>query len=148
MKDAPPESVAVGKLLKVWLDHRTDAFKQPINGTRARFRALFTSNHGHVCVGTCPHDPLTVCEAIYPGRFVRYSRGQIVVHQEKGNTSFVLNVDSGPHTVGIESDKPAFLRWLTDVLLKGMPGPVRAASARSESKPAADVSENPSAAIR
>lgn len=38
----------VGKLLKEWLDYRTSVFNTPVRGT-------------------CPHDALTVLEAIYPG---------------------------------------------------------------------------------
>jgi hypothetical protein len=42
-----PECAAVGGLLAVWLKHRSSIFFKDIRGT-------------------CPHDPLTICEAVYP----------------------------------------------------------------------------------
>ena len=81
----------VGKQLDVWLKYRTRAFRRPIRGT-------------------CPHDALTVAEAIHPGRFVKYVRGRISVHSD-GATSFSLEPD-GPHRVGIDVDKEAFLEWM------------------------------------
>jgi len=54
----PPETEAVGKLLKVWLGYRTRILGRPIDGT-------------------CPHDPQTAAEAVFPGRFVKYVQGWI-----------------------------------------------------------------------
>jgi hypothetical protein len=45
---APPESEVVGRLLKTWLYYRSGIFFRDVRGT-------------------CPHDALTVAEAIYPG---------------------------------------------------------------------------------
>src|SRR5690348_1308989 len=67
--------------------------------------------------GTCPHDPLTVAEAIYPGRFLKYTRGHIVIHQERGSSSFVLDCEKGPHVVAIECEAQAFLKWLSELLI-------------------------------
>lgn len=56
---------------QVWLDHRSAVF----------FREM---------KGTCPHDPLTLAEAVYPQRFVRYSRGHIVVHLRRVSVQQLL----------------------------------------------------------
>jgi inosine-uridine nucleoside N-ribohydrolase len=44
----PAPAAVVGKLLDVWLNYRSAMFRHPVNGT-------------------CPHDPLTVAEAMFPG---------------------------------------------------------------------------------
>jgi hypothetical protein len=87
---APPESEVVGRLLKTWLFYRSAIFYREVRGT-------------------CPHDALTVAEAIYPGahwnpavcarntspliacayvrscvcsdRFVQYARGHLMIHE-------------------------------------------------------------------
>ncbi len=92
----PPEAVAVGKLLRVWLDYRTAVFGRPITGT-------------------CPHDPLTVAEALVPGRFVRYVRGRVRIH-DNGDSTFVTDPE-GPHQVGIGIDSGRFLDWFFPQLM-------------------------------
>lgn len=44
----PAEAEVVGNLLSVWLYYRSSIFYRDVNGT-------------------CPHDPLTTAEALYPG---------------------------------------------------------------------------------
>lgn len=94
----PPESAAVGKLLRVWLDYRTQIFGQPVTGT-------------------CPHDPLTAAEAVYPGRFVEYVQGWIRILDD-GSSNFQLDPD-GPHQVGIRVAEERFLEWMTPRLIRG-----------------------------
>ena len=53
----PPEANLVGTLLKVWLDYRSQIFRQEVTGT-------------------CPHDPLTVAEAAGE-TFVTYNPGSL-----------------------------------------------------------------------
>jgi purine nucleosidase len=98
----PLETVAVAKLLKVWLDYRTRIFGQPIEGT-------------------CPHDPLTVAEAVYTGKFVKYVQGWITVRDD-ASTSFIPD-PAGPHSVGVKVNQPDFLAWFVPRLLqRGLDG--------------------------
>jgi len=94
--ETPPETVAVGRMMWVWLDYRSRILCQPITGT-------------------CPHDPLTVAEAAHPARFVDYRRGWIQIHDD-GVTSFHVD-DNGPHEVGYRVDAEKFLRWMTSQML-------------------------------
>jgi len=93
----PPETEAVGKLLKVWLSYRTRVFGRPIDGT-------------------CPHDPQTAAEAVFPGRFVEYAQGWITVRDD-ASTLFVPD-PAGPHSVGIKVDSAGFLAWMAPRLLQ------------------------------
>jgi purine nucleosidase len=89
---APAESAAVGKLLHQWLLYRTRTFGRPITGT-------------------CPHDPLTVAEALQPGRFVDYLCGHLRILDD-GSTNFHLD-PNGPHEVGVRVRTAQFLAWMT-----------------------------------
>jgi purine nucleosidase len=94
--ESPPETVAVGKLLRVWLNYRSRVFRRSITGT-------------------CPHDPLTAAEAAHPGRFVQYAGGEIRVHAD-GSTTFTP-VPGGRHQVSIGVEGKAFLAWMAPRLL-------------------------------
>lgn len=91
----PPETVAVGRLLDVWLKYRSGLLRRPI-------------------CGTCPHDALTVAECTQPG-FVRYVSGVMHVHED-ASTTFVPN-EGGWHRAGIVVDTSAFLKWLSPRLM-------------------------------
>lgn len=93
----PPEVKAVASLLDVWLKYRTRVFGRPISGT-------------------CPHDPLTVAEAVQPGQFVKYQSGSVTIHRD-GSTSFVAE-PAGPHELGVQVDAEGFLEWLAPRLLR------------------------------
>jgi len=80
--------------------------------------------------GQCPHDPLTVYEAIYADNgdesfifgksALMYMRGTFVVHEWAGYMTFVGD-PSGPHRMAIspkESDK--WLKWLGDKLIENV----------------------------
>jgi hypothetical protein len=81
--------------------------------------------------GTCPHDPLTVAEAVYPGfffcltiflltgRFVKYARGHLMIHEWAGFPTFVLD-PKGPHRIGVSISDDDFLMFLTKYLLPTM----------------------------
>lgn len=90
----PPERMLVGNLLRVWLDYRSRIFKRPVTGT-------------------CPHDPLTVAEAVKP-RFVRYVRGKMDIWETAASV-FTLD-ESGPHRAGIHVDANDFLVWFSEML--------------------------------
>ena len=93
----PPEAFAVAGLLKVWLEYRSDIFGQPVSGT-------------------CPHDPLTVAEAVLPGEFVDYAQGRIMI-KDDGSTRFAAEID-GPHQVGKTVDAEPFLAWFSPRLMQ------------------------------
>ena len=93
----PPEVHAVAGLLKVWLEYRSNVFGQRVTGT-------------------CPHDPLTVAEAIMPGEFVDYSAGRVLV-TEDGSTRFTSDPE-GPHELGSAVDAKRFLSWLAPRLMQ------------------------------
>ena len=92
--------MAVAKLLATWLKYRSEIFGRPV-------------------AGTCPHDPLTVAEAVLPDMFVRYACGRIAVQQD-GSTMFCTEID-GPHRVGIAVDQTTFLEWMAARLLHEEP---------------------------
>lgn len=92
----PPETEAVARLLRVWLDYRSDIFERPITGT-------------------CPHDPLTVAEAVFPKKFVRYATGRMSVNAD-GSTQFVPD-PGGPHQAAVRVDTDRFLSWMAPRLL-------------------------------
>ncbi|MGC4115142.1 MAG: nucleoside hydrolase [Myxococcales bacterium] len=89
----PAESAVVGQLLDVWLRYRTVIFGRPV-------------------AGTCPHDPLTVAEAIYPRRFLQFSApGHLLVHEWAGFSTFVCGA-GGPHRLARTVDAGGFLELL------------------------------------
>ncbi|MCD4654356.1 nucleoside hydrolase [bacterium] len=98
--EKPPEAACVGKLLKVWLDYRSDIFKREITGT-------------------CPHDPLTVAEAT-GNHFIDYAQGKMMVYPD-ASTSFTLD-PNGRHHAGLEIKTDEFLKWLSPKLLAGCDG--------------------------
>ncbi len=92
---SPPEVVAVGKLMRVWLDYRTEIFRKPITGT-------------------CPHDALTVAEAAGE-HVVEYVNGRMRVHRD-ATTTFVPD-PAGRHHAGARVDADNFLRLMSPRLL-------------------------------
>eukprot|EP01128_Nolandella_sp_AFSM9_P007467 TRINITY_DN409_c0_g1_i1.p1 TRINITY_DN409_c0_g1~~TRINITY_DN409_c0_g1_i1.p1 ORF type:complete len:490 (-),score=86.35 TRINITY_DN409_c0_g1_i1:95-1522(-) len=94
---SPPEIALVGELLKVWLSFRSSMFHKTVEGT-------------------CPHDALTVAEAVYPGKFVKYERGHILIHRWAGFTSFVPD-PLGRHRLSTSVDHLGFLKWFTSQIL-------------------------------
>ena len=103
-------------------------------------------------IGQCPHDPLTLYEALYvdrdqdvvneeetdrrkfvPGRScVRYVRGSFVCHEWAGFMTFVPDPNHGNHYLALENAIPSsskhtpFVHWLESVLIP----PPRITSAR------------------
>lgn len=92
---APPEVVMVGRLLRTWLEYRSELFGRPITGT-------------------CPHDALTVAECVRGG-FVRYELGNMSVNAD-GSSEFVPD-DAGRHHAGCHVKADEFLAWLTPRLV-------------------------------
>ena len=92
---SPPEVVAVGKLMRVWLDYRSEIFGEPVTGT-------------------CPHDPLTLAEAAGE-QFVEYVNGWMHVHED-ATTSFVPD-PVGRHRAGARVDAERFIRWMSARIL-------------------------------
>ena len=86
----------VAKLLKVWLEYRSELFGEPITGT-------------------CPHDALTVAEAVKPGCFVDYTRGWIKVLPD-GATTFTVD-PNGPHQAGVDVNAGNFFDWFNPRML-------------------------------
>ena len=96
-------------------------------------------------IGQCPHDPLTLYEALYvdrdldvvseeeegvkdakkfvPGRScVRYVRGSFVCHEWAGFMTFVPDPNHGNHYLALEnvsssSKQTPFVHWLESVLI-------------------------------
>ena len=95
-------------------------------------------------IGQCPHDPLTLYEALYvdpdrdvlnehneddrkkfvPGRScVRYVRGSIVCHEWAGFMTFVPDPNHGNHYLALEnaivssSKQTPFVHWLESILV-------------------------------
>lgn len=97
---APPESEVVGRLLKTWLYYRSGIFFRDVRGT-------------------CPHDALTVAEAIYPDRFVKYARGHLMIHEWAGFSTFVLD-EAGPHRIGVTVAAEEFLEFLSAALTQDL----------------------------
>ena len=88
---APPEAIAVGRLLDVWLKYRSSIF-------------------GRRITGTCPHDPLTVAEAT-GSRYVSYARGTMEVNPDA--TTLFTDDEQGPHRAGLGIDAQSFLDWFS-----------------------------------
>jgi hypothetical protein len=94
---APAESVLTGRLLEAWLQYRSMIFRRQVRGT-------------------CPHDALTVAEAVYPGVFVGQGpRGHLLIHEWAGFGTFVCD-PAGPHRLAATVDADPFLRLLTAAL--------------------------------
>jgi len=87
----------VGKLLEAWFNVRNG------NGN-----------------GQCPHDPLTVYEAIYGGNdsYVIYLPGTLIIHEWAAYSTFVPHQD-GKHLLGFDTrNVDKFLEFLTQGLMK------------------------------
>ncbi|KAH3744592.1 purine nucleosidase [Pelomyxa schiedti] len=91
------DAEVVGLLLREWFEYRSGIFRTRINGT-------------------CPHDPLTTYEAVYPGSFVTYAQGHICMHRHAGYSSFVLD-PTGPHRIGVTVNSEGFLEALGNSLV-------------------------------
>lgn len=101
--EAPPEAAVVGRLLGEWLAYRSLIFRRQVRGT-------------------CPHDALTVAEAVYPGRFVTPTpAGYLLVHRWAAFGTFVPRA-GGPHRLSAAVDRAAFLPFLTAHLRPTRPG--------------------------
>ena len=94
----PEENRVVGTLLKVWFYYRSSMFYRKVRGT-------------------CPHDALSTAEAVYPGKFVKYVKGRVMIHEWAGFVSFVLD-SNGNHEIGMEVDKDQFLKFFSENLVK------------------------------
>jgi hypothetical protein len=90
----------VGTLLDVWLKHRCFAFKQEVKGT-------------------CPHDALTTIEALYPGNFLNYVQGHLIVDESNGNTCFIYDPAKGTTFVSIGWKEKSGSRFM-EMLSYGM----------------------------
>lgn len=94
----PKENVVVMKLLHEWLRYRSLIFQRDIKGT-------------------CPHDALTVAEAIYPDRFVQFNEpGQLMIHEWAGFATFVFD-KHGLHRLGRTVEADNFLRFFSETLM-------------------------------
>lgn len=102
--DDPPAVAMVGRMLREWVDFRSDALETPIKGT-------------------CPHDPMTLCEAVYPGMFVRrWFRGTLTMHSYafQGFCTFVADA-RGPHWMPFAealAEKGLFEKWMAERLFE------------------------------
>jgi len=90
----PPEALILAKMMTSWLEHRTEAFNQPIHGT-------------------CPHDSVACVEAIYPNLTCKYKRGWFFVHPNVGYTVFVPDPFEGPHYGASQIDGKKYLEFLS-----------------------------------
>jgi inosine-uridine nucleoside N-ribohydrolase len=91
---APAPAAVVGRMLDVWLDYRSAIF-------------------GRAILGTCPHDPLTVAEAMFPGRFVTFSPpGHLLVHEWAAFSSFVC-APGGPHRIARAVEREPFIELMS-----------------------------------
>jgi len=96
--DGPAELKVGGLLLKEWLDYRSSIFNTRIDGT-------------------CPHDALATAEAVYPGKFVEYVRGHVLIHEWAGFSSFVED-PTGPHRIGVaQKNTVEFLKFMSEKIL-------------------------------
>jgi inosine-uridine nucleoside N-ribohydrolase len=106
--------------------------------------------------GQCPHDPLTLYEAVYPtepadgstieqekprtvrspglGSCLEYATGTFVVHEWAAFMTFVPG--DGPHRVAVSvRDDDSFLEWLTDALVGCVPEDLKTDSSQVATKP-------------
>lgn len=99
--ECPPqardECATVGRLLGCWLEYRTMLFHRRIRGT-------------------CPHDGLTLAEALRGG-FVGYRRGRLLITEWAGYTCFVSDARHGNVFLGHTIDSLSFLQHFTEVTL-------------------------------
>jgi purine nucleosidase len=97
----PPSSSAsavVGRLLDVWLRYRSMIFGLPVRGT-------------------CPHDALTVADAVYPERFVEFTEpGHLMIHEWAAFPTFVCG-EGGPHRIGRAVSARPFLELMGTTLM-------------------------------
>jgi inosine-uridine nucleoside N-ribohydrolase len=93
------EMKIVGLLLKEWFEYRSSIFNTKIDGT-------------------CPHDVLALLEAIYPGKYVQYSQGHLLIHEYAGFSSFVAD-PLGPHRIGIvlKVESNEFIKDISNLIL-------------------------------
>lgn len=73
----------------------------------------------HSDVGQCPHDPLTIHEAVFGGEKspLKYVRGNFVFHEWAAYSTFIPNND-GPHFMAVETiPNNSFLKQLGDSLM-------------------------------
>jgi purine nucleosidase len=102
----PPHCALVGQLLDVWLRYRSALFFREVKGT-------------------CPHDALTIAEAVYPGRFLTFTPpGHVLVHQWAAFSTFV-SVPGGPHRIAQSVSTDAFLEELSQRLQPNPSSPVQ-----------------------
>ena len=114
--NCPSETILCGKLLYEWLSRR------------------------RMQRGQCPHDPLTLYEAIYPqeapeinsveeekSKFTKgrasltYVQGTFVVHEWAAFATFVPD-PNGSHRLAVSClDPSAWLTWLEETLIRGIP---------------------------
>ena len=67
--------------------------------------------------GQCPHDPLTIHEAIYPGSHVVYIPGTLVVNEWAAYSTFIP-FSNGNHLLGIKAkDTQVFLEKLEQAIM-------------------------------
>ena len=69
--------------------------------------------------GQCPHDPLTIHEAVYGGNKspIIYARGRIVM-SEWAAFSFFVPMENGPHYLGVKVKKDNnFLEILANTIM-------------------------------
>jgi inosine-uridine nucleoside N-ribohydrolase len=91
---APTAAAVVGRMLDAWLDYRSAIF-------------------GRTMQGTCPHDPLAVAEAMFPGRFVTFSPpGHLLVHEWAAFNSFVCS-PGGPHRIARAVEREPFIELMS-----------------------------------
>ena len=95
----PADSVIVGTMLGVWLEYRSRVFEKTVTGT-------------------CPHDPLTVAEAVGE-QFVTYAPGRMVIHDDASST--FAPGEEGPHRAGIGIARDRFIEWFSARLTGDLP---------------------------
>ena len=70
--------------------------------------------------GQCPHDPLTIHEAVYGGNKspIIYARGRIIISKWAAFSEFIT-MENGPHYFGmyVKQDNN-FLEMLTNIIIR------------------------------
>jgi inosine-uridine nucleoside N-ribohydrolase len=103
-KESPPDISLVVELMEVWLSYRSKLFGQDIKGT-------------------CPHNALALVEAVYEDKFVKFVRGNIIIHEWAGFSSFVMN-PNGVHRIGCAVNAEEFLNYFTKKIMPHFDLPV------------------------
>lgn len=67
-------------------------------------------------IGTCPHDPVGISEAVYPGKHVKYVQGHLLLNEENGETTFIPDPYNGKHYAGIIINPDEYLEWMGKVM--------------------------------